>query len=47
MNNKDQSPLAYLTAFALSFAAGALTVICTNAYASYKQRQDNPTFDLD
>ena len=47
MYNKDQSPLAYLAAFALSFAAGALSVICTKAYVSYQQRHDNPTLDLD
>lgn len=47
MYEKDQSPLAYLAAFALSFAAGALSVICTKAYVSYQQRQDNSTVDQD
>ena len=47
MHNKEHTPLAYLAAFALSFAAGALSVICTKAYVSYQQRQDNSTVDQD
>jgi hypothetical protein len=42
MYNNEQSPLAYLAAFALSFAAGALTVLCVNVYAHIKQDNDEP-----
>lgn len=35
MYQNEQSPLAYLAAFAISFAAGALTVICAKAYAAH------------
>lgn len=47
MYENNQSPMAYLAAFALSFAAGALAVICTKAYVSRQQRQTNPMVDQD
>lgn len=33
MYENNQSPLSYLAAFALSFAAGALSVMLAKAYA--------------
>lgn len=45
MYNNEQSPLAYLAAFALSFAAGALTVLCANVYAHIKQDDDGTNYN--
>ena len=41
MYTNEQSPLAYLAAFALSFAAGALTVMFANAYANNQQEEED------
>jgi hypothetical protein len=42
MYENNQSPLSYLAAFAISFAAGALSVMLAKVYAD-GQSQDNQT----
>lgn len=42
MYENNQSPLSYLAAFAISFAAGALSVMLARAYANSQSPDNQP-----